>query len=87
MLWVKEGPKLRAEMPQHFQRVADTIRLHWRTATIWKRENGHYRGVLHDLLNVVVEATKIDPYFAAHWFVVALAANSAWFIWLMWVIL
>ena len=67
MLWMKEPERLKSEMPAHLKRVADRFKSRqW----IYRNEKGRLKTIGHDLMNVPVEAAKIDPYFAVHWLIV-----------------
>lgn len=66
MLWEKESAKLDAEMPQHWARLGDSIRQHWRTGFVYRNDKGKLHTTLHDAMNVVVEAGRIDPYMVVH---------------------
>lgn len=76
MFWMREQERLKAEMPQHLKRVVSAFKDHWRTAWVYRAESGKLHTILHDGMNVVVEAGRIDAYFVTHWGLVALLLSN-----------
>lgn len=69
MFFIRE-PAFSKKMTEHSKRIVKRlVSLKW----VYKNKNGNWRTILHDIMNLPVEAARLDPYFAGHWFMVQFA--------------
>jgi hypothetical protein len=72
MAWWIKNPELKAGMVAHLTRARDRLRSTWKTGGFYKDEKGKWQSVWHDVMNLTVEAARLDPYFAGHWWLVSM---------------